>query len=86
MQTLLRRLEKGGALSCGGVSSPGQPFLAALLHQALRERPIVVVTEGLKTQESFQQDLETWLKFQGSSLKFQDPERSRPLPQFGFRL
>ena len=31
------------------------------------QRPVVVVTENLKTQESFQQDLETWL---GSSPLF----------------
>jgi transcription-repair coupling factor (superfamily II helicase) len=63
MQTLLRRLEKGGALSCAGVSEAAQPFLAALLPRLVPGRPIVVVTDGLKTQESFQQDIETWLGF-----------------------
>ena len=29
-----------------------------------RNGRIVVVTDGLKTQESFQQDIETWLRFQ----------------------
>ena len=43
------------------VPGPGQPFFAALLRQWFPDRPIVVVTDLLKTQESFQQDLETWL-------------------------
>ncbi|MDB6125435.1 MAG: transcription-repair coupling factor [Pedosphaera sp.] len=61
MQSLLRRLEQGGALPCTGVSAAAQPFLAVLLRQLFPKRPIVVVTDGLKTQESFQQDIETWL-------------------------
>lgn len=54
-------MERGGALSCAGVCASAQPFLAALLRNIFPQRPIVVVTDGLKTQESFQQDLETWL-------------------------
>lgn len=60
-QSLARRLESGGALSFAGVTASAQPFFAALLHQLFPRRPIVVVTDSLKTQESFQQDLETWL-------------------------
>ena len=51
----------GGAWTCPGIAAPAQPFLAALLHQLFPARPIVVVTENLKAQESFHQDLETWL-------------------------
>ena len=51
----------GGVLSCAGISSAAQPFLTALLRQSLPTRTVVVVTEGLKTQESFHQDLTTWL-------------------------
>ncbi|MDB6112485.1 MAG: mfd [Pedosphaera sp.] len=61
VQSLLRRLEQGGALSCAGVSRAAQPFLAVLLRQLFPDRPLVVVTDGLKTQETFQQDIETWL-------------------------
>ncbi len=61
VQTLRRRLESAGALSCAGVSASAQPFLAVLLRQLFPERPILVVTDGLKTQECFQQDIETWL-------------------------
>ncbi len=61
MQALARRLELGGALTCAGVSAAAQPFFAALLHHLFPQRPIVVVTDSLKSQESFQQDLETWL-------------------------
>ncbi len=57
----MQRLEDGGALSCAGVASPAQPFFAALLRKLFPKRPIVVVTENLKSQESLQQDLETWL-------------------------
>lgn len=61
MQALARRLEPGGALSVPGVCASAQPFLAAVLRQIFPRRPIVVVTDNLKTQESFQQDLETWM-------------------------
>ena len=49
-------------MSCTGVATPAQPLLAALLRQLCPERPLVIVTDCLKTQESFQQDLETWLR------------------------
>src|SRR6187401_1052219 len=62
VRSLARRLENGGVLSCAGVAQPAQPFFAALLRQLFPKRPIVVVTDGLKTQEGFQQDLETWLR------------------------
>jgi transcription-repair coupling factor (superfamily II helicase) len=61
VQSLARRLEHGGALSCTGVAQAAQPFLAALLQKLFPHRTIVAVTADLKTQESFQQDLETWL-------------------------
>ncbi|MGH7952789.1 MAG: transcription-repair coupling factor [Limisphaerales bacterium] len=60
-QSLAQRLENGGVLSCAGVCQSAQPFSAALLKKLFPQRPIVVVMENLKTQESFQQDLETWL-------------------------
>src|SRR5678815_2686923 len=71
VQALARRMEKGGVLSCRGVGQPAQPFFAALLRHLFPHRTIVVVTEGLKTQESFQQDLETWVSVQS---KVQGPE------------
>ncbi|HZL80164.1 MAG TPA: hypothetical protein VFC17_15130, partial [Candidatus Limnocylindrales bacterium] len=67
MQSLARRMEQGGALPCPGVSPAAQPFFAALLQKLFPNRPIVLVAENLRTQESFQQDLETWL---GSSSLF----------------
>ena len=67
MQALQRRVETGGALSCGGVCVAAQPFLAVLLERLFPRRPIVVVTEGLKTQETFQQDIETWTKFRAQN-------------------
>ena len=69
VQALARRMEPGGALTFSGVAAPAQPFFAALLQKLFPQRPIVVVTENLKTQESFQQDLETWLQVGGASCK-----------------
>jgi transcription-repair coupling factor (superfamily II helicase) len=68
VQDLARRVAAGGALSCPGVAAPAQPFLAALLHRIFPTRPIVVVTENLKAQESVQQDIETWLQVAGCKL------------------
>ncbi|MDR3459012.1 MAG: transcription-repair coupling factor [Verrucomicrobiae bacterium] len=61
MTSLVRRLEHGGALAFSGLAASAHPFVVALLQQLFPKRPLVVVTENLKAQESFQQDLETWL-------------------------
>jgi DNA-binding transcriptional LysR family regulator len=61
VHSLARRMEKGGVLSCTGVAAAAQPFLAALLHRLFPQRPIVLVTEGLRSQELAQQDLATWM-------------------------
>ena len=65
--SLARRLENGGAFSFPGIAPPAHPFFAAWLQKLFPSRAIVVVADNLKTQESFQQDLETWL---GSSPLF----------------
>jgi len=74
-------LESGGALSLAGIAASAQPFFAAMLRQLCPERPIVVVTDSLKAQESFQQDLETWmaLEFQVPSSKLQVSESPSPI-------
>ncbi|HEY9170875.1 MAG TPA: transcription-repair coupling factor [Verrucomicrobiae bacterium] len=61
-QSLAGRVEVGGALAYAGVSAAAQPFLAVLLRQLFPRRTILIVADNLKTQESFQQDVETWLK------------------------
>jgi transcription-repair coupling factor (superfamily II helicase) len=61
VQYLARRLERGGVLSGDGVCQAAQPFLAVLLQNIFPRRPLVIVAPDLKTQESFQQDIETWL-------------------------
>ena len=66
VQRLARRLENGGVLTCAGVSQAAQPFFAALLQKIFPRRTIVIVTDNLKTQESFQQDLETWLSLEST--------------------
>ncbi|HEY3860672.1 MAG TPA: transcription-repair coupling factor [Verrucomicrobiae bacterium] len=59
-QSLRERLERGESLSLTAVNSGAQPFVAALLARLFPSRPVAVVTDRLKTQEMFQQDIETW--------------------------
>ena len=54
-------MERGGAHSFSGIAVSAQPFFAALVHNLFPHRQLVLVAENLKLQESFQQDLETWL-------------------------
>jgi transcription-repair coupling factor (superfamily II helicase) len=61
VQSLARRLENGGVWSGAGVCQAAQPFLAVLLQNIFPQRPLVIVAPDLKVQESFQQDIETWL-------------------------
>ena len=61
MQSLARRVECGGAFSFSGITASAQPFFAALLQNISPQRTVIIVAENLKQQESFQQDLETWL-------------------------
>jgi transcription-repair coupling factor (superfamily II helicase) len=73
-------VEKGGVLSCPGVPPPAQSFLAALLHARFPSRPILILTDGLKTQETFEQVLGTWLRFSSeTSHDARSPESPRPL-------
>ncbi|MFM2296045.1 MAG: Transcription-repair-coupling factor, partial [Verrucomicrobiota bacterium] len=72
VRDLVRRVEAGGALACAGVTPGAQPFFAALLRELFPQRPVVLVAENLKTQESFQQDLETWLQIAGCKLQVTD--------------
>jgi len=60
VQSLARRVEQGGALTFSGIAASARPFFAALLQKLFPRRPMVMVAGNLKTQESFQQDLETW--------------------------
>jgi transcription-repair coupling factor (superfamily II helicase) len=71
VQRLAQRLENSGVLACDRVSQAAQPFFAVLLQKVFPQHPIVIVTDNLKTQESFQQDLETWLSLES---KVQSPK------------
>ncbi len=74
-------------MTCAGVSPAAQPFLAALLRHTFPGRAIVTVTDGLKAQETFQQDIETWLAFaaqtggQSPRSKVQSPRSPSFSPQ-----
>ena len=72
-QALVKRLAKGGALSCAGVDHAGWAHLAAALR-AKTGVPILLVVNSLKAQETLQQDLETWL----SLLKVEAPAKFYP--------
>ena len=61
VQDLFRALENGGALSFSGVPAAAQAFVVTLIRRRFSNRPIAVIAEGLKAQESLQQDIETWL-------------------------
>ena len=61
VQSLRQRVGQGGALSLAGVTAAAQPAIAALLQRWFPDRPLLIVTEALRAQEQFQQDLETWL-------------------------
>jgi transcription-repair coupling factor (superfamily II helicase) len=74
VQSLVRRLERGGAFSVAGVSTPAQPFLAAWLQQYFPERRIIVVASSLKTQEWFQQDVTTWFQVAGRRPALNGPD------------
>ncbi|HEU5070417.1 MAG TPA: transcription-repair coupling factor [Verrucomicrobiae bacterium] len=76
VQSLVRRLERGGALRAAGISAPAQPCLAALLQQDRSPHPLVIVADSLKTQEWFQQDVTTWLQISASP----SPNLHPPLP------
>ena len=77
MQSLAQRLEHGGALSVAGVCRAAQPFLAVLLQTIYPRRPLVIVAPDLKTQESFQQDIETWLSI-GRASRDESREQTSP--------
>ncbi|MDB6039695.1 MAG: transcription-repair coupling factor, partial [Verrucomicrobiales bacterium] len=68
LQAVQRRLEQGGALSGNGAVSAAHPLVSVMLREKL-ERPVLLIAEGVKTQENFQQDVETWLKVIGSEEK-----------------
>jgi transcription-repair coupling factor (superfamily II helicase) len=78
VQSVARRLEKGGVLSCAAVGAAAQPFLAALLRHLFPQRTIVVVTEGLKEQERLHQDVGTWLEVEGGEFKGEEPHGPTP--------
>ncbi|HEV2436344.1 MAG TPA: transcription-repair coupling factor [Verrucomicrobiae bacterium] len=67
MQSVVRRLENGGVLTCAGVGQAAQPFFTVLLRDIFPGRPFVLVAPDLKTQESCQQDIETWLSLSRGS-------------------
>lgn len=62
VQSLVRHAEKGGVLSCYGIAQPALAFVTVLLARIFRTRPVVVVVENPKTQETIHDDIETWLR------------------------
>ncbi len=54
-----RRLDAGDFLRLNSVAGAAKPFVVALLSQ-ISNRPTLVVTDGLKSQEAFFNDLQTF--------------------------
>ena len=81
-QSLARRLEAGGAQSFAGIARSAQPFFAALVQNNFPLWPVVVVTENLKAQEGFQQDLETWLNELRNAESGVGNQTAAPTPMF----
>src|SRR5207244_503139 len=55
-----QRLDAGDFLSLNSLADAGKPFVVSLLSQ-ISHRPVLVVTDGLKSQEAFYNDLQTFL-------------------------
>ncbi|MCG3149929.1 MAG: Transcription-repair-coupling factor [Verrucomicrobiae bacterium] len=60
IRPIQRCLVAGDFLSLNSLADPGKPFAVALLSR-LAKRPLLVVTDGLKSQEAFANDLQTFL-------------------------
>lgn len=60
-RTLGEHVEAGDVLSLNSICRAGQPFFGVLLAKLFHKRPVVIVTEGLKSQEVFYQDIQTLL-------------------------
>ncbi len=58
------RTAHGGMITCPEVTAGAQPFWVAMLAGLFPARTILVVTEGLKSQEGFHADLATWIRTQ----------------------
>jgi transcription-repair coupling factor (superfamily II helicase) len=69
MHDLQLRLEKGGVLSISGIHPAAQPFFILLLTELLPAKTIIGVSHGVKSQESLQQDLETWFNLRNKNRK-----------------
>ena len=54
-----RRLDAGDVLRLNSVADAAKPFVVSLLAQ-ITNRPVLVVTDGLKSQEAFFNDLQTF--------------------------
>jgi transcription-repair coupling factor (superfamily II helicase) len=74
VQSLRERLEQGETLSFDGVCPGAQSFFAVLLARLFPTRPLVVVTDSLKTQELLHQDIETWMEGEDKPLFYPDWE------------
>jgi len=68
VRTVEALLEGGSDPALEGVSPGAQPYLAALLHRSRPERVVVIVTDGLKSQERVHGDLASWLDPEPSPL------------------
>lgn len=67
VQAVAQRVEPGGVLFLSGVAAAAQSFLGALLTRCFTDRPLVIISDTLKTQELLLQDFGTWSRTAGLS-------------------
>jgi transcription-repair coupling factor (superfamily II helicase) len=58
-------LQVGSPSILSSVAAPAWPFVAASLARRFSESPVLVVTDGLKSQEMMHQDANAWLQLSG---------------------
>lgn len=80
VQCLVRRAEKGGVLSCYGTAQPALAFVTVLLARIFRTRPVVVVVDNPKTQETVHDDIETWLRLCEKEARLASPHQANSSP------
>ncbi len=74
------REQLGSVAGFSFITRSAQPFFAATTHHAVPDRPLVVVVEGLKSQETFHHELEVWFRESaGTKDSEKKSEDARPL-------
>jgi transcription-repair coupling factor (superfamily II helicase) len=77
-----QRTESGDVLSLGELNPASHPFFAILLQKLLPGRVVVAITPSLRVQESFHQDVATWLAQESQDANSSGIQAAPPVPLF----